>query len=286
MAGMHLQPMQTFDFLQPAQWPKWKQRFEQFRVASGLIDRSEGRQISTLLYSMGPEAQDVLETTGIDEENRGVYDAVIASFDEYFGVRRNIIFERAQFNSRKQQPGESAEQYILALYTLAGRCGYASREQKEQDIRDRLVIGIRDAQLSKRLQLTADLDLTKAKKMILQTEAVQETQKLSAGDSRENPIEVDALQGTRSRRGDSRRSNFRRRPQPTHHQSDVRCTRCGREPHGRAECPARDATCHRCRKRGHFESQCRTKNISHVTTNDESSTGLPDCDRWLPGWRD
>ena len=182
MAGMQLQPMQTFDFLQPAQWPMWKQRFEQFRVASGLIDRSEGRQISTLLYSMGPEAQDVLETTGIDEENRGVYDSVIASFDEYFGVRRNIIFERAQFNSRKQQPGESAEQYILALYTLAGRCGYASREQKEQDIRDRLVIGIRDAQLSKRLQLTADLDLTKAKKMILQTEAVQETQKLSAGD--------------------------------------------------------------------------------------------------------
>ena len=50
----------------------------------------------------------------------------------------------------------------------------------------------------------ADLDLTKAKKMILQTEAVQKTQKLSAGDSRENPIEVDALQGTRSRRGDSR----------------------------------------------------------------------------------
>ena len=175
---MQLQPMQTFDFLQPVQWPKWKQRFEQFRVASGLIDRSEGRQISTLLYSMGPEAQDVLETTGIDEENRGVYDSVIASFDEYFGVRRNIIFERAQFNSRKQQPGESAEQYILALYTLAGRCGYATREQKEQDIRDCLVIGIRDAQFSKRLQLTADLDLTKAKKIILQTDAVQETQKL------------------------------------------------------------------------------------------------------------
>ena len=61
-------------------------------MASGLIDRSEGRQISTLLYSMGPEAQDVLETTGIDEENRGVYDSVITSFDEYFGVRRNIIF--------------------------------------------------------------------------------------------------------------------------------------------------------------------------------------------------
>ena len=73
---------------------------------------------------MGPEAQDVLETTDIDEENRHVYDSVIASFDTYFGVRKNIIFERAQFNSRKQQPEESAEQYILALYALAGRCAH------------------------------------------------------------------------------------------------------------------------------------------------------------------
>ena len=109
MAGMQLQPMQTFDFLQPAQWPKWKQRFEQFRVASGLIDRSEGRQISTLLYSMGPEAQDVLETTGIDEENRGVYTTlslqVSTSTSVYGGTSssngRNSIHESSSQESRQ-----------------------------------------------------------------------------------------------------------------------------------------------------------------------------------------
>ena len=114
--------MQTFDFLQPAQWPKWKQRFEQFRVASGLIDQSEGRQISTLLYSMGPEAQDELETTGIDEGNRGVYDSVITiniSFDEYFGETsssngRNSIHESSSQESR--QSSRVSHLYSATIY--------------------------------------------------------------------------------------------------------------------------------------------------------------------------
>ena len=43
-------------------------------------------------------------------------------FEEFFKVRRNVIFERARFNRRNQLSGESAEQYITTLYTLAANC--------------------------------------------------------------------------------------------------------------------------------------------------------------------
>lgn len=62
-----------------------------------------------------------------------------------------MIYDRAHFNRRIQLPGESAEQYILTLHTLAANCKYG--EMKEQLIRDRLVIGIRDTRLPESLQL-------------------------------------------------------------------------------------------------------------------------------------
>ena len=45
---------------------------------------------------------------------------------------------------------------------------------KEQMIRDRLVVGIRDKYLSERLQMETELTLEKAKRLIRQQEAVKE----------------------------------------------------------------------------------------------------------------
>ena len=53
-----------------------------------------------------------------------MYDTVLAKFDGYFQVRRNVIFERACFNRRNQQEGESTEKYITDLYTLVDNCNY------------------------------------------------------------------------------------------------------------------------------------------------------------------
>ena len=79
----------------------------------------------------------------------------MSKFDEYFNVRRNVIFERARFNRRNQLPGETIEQYITVLYTLIETCEYG--ELKEELLRDRIVVGIRDMALSERLQLEPDL---------------------------------------------------------------------------------------------------------------------------------
>lgn len=37
------------------------------------------------------------------------------------------------------------------------------------------------------------------------------------------------------------------------------CIRCGKSPHPRDACPAKDITCRRCQKIGHFAAMCRTK---------------------------
>ena len=103
----------------------------------------------------------VLVSTGITDEERKSYKKVVEKLDEYFHVRHNVIFERARFNRRDQLEGESGDQYITELYSLAERCSYG--QLTSEMIRDRLVVGIRDLALSERLQLNPDLTLEKAR---------------------------------------------------------------------------------------------------------------------------
>ena len=70
MAGIHFQPPEKFDFKQPDEWPRWQKRFEQFRIASGLSEESDKRQVNTLLYCLGEEGEDLLRSTNITEDER------------------------------------------------------------------------------------------------------------------------------------------------------------------------------------------------------------------------
>ena len=107
MASLHLKLPEYFNFKQPDEWSRWKIRFEQYRVASGLSEDSAEKQINTLLYCMGEEAEVVLTSTGISPGDRKVYEGVCKKLDEFFKVRHNVIFERACFNKRNQLPGSS-----------------------------------------------------------------------------------------------------------------------------------------------------------------------------------
>ena len=70
---------------------RWKKRFQQLRDASGLSTQEQSKQINTLLYCMGPDAEDVLDSTNPTDDEKKLYDSVIGKFDSFFKVRRNII---------------------------------------------------------------------------------------------------------------------------------------------------------------------------------------------------
>ena len=154
---MSLHPLAAFHFDHPNEWAKWKQRFKQFRQASKLSARSEERQVSTLLYTLGEDSEDVLSSINISSEGRKKYSTVMEKLDEFFKIRKNVIHERAWFNRKMQLAEESVEQFITNLYQLVEHCEYG--ELKEEMIRDRIVVGICDSALSEKLQLDSELTL-------------------------------------------------------------------------------------------------------------------------------
>ena len=263
MASIRLQPPSPFEFKDPDAWPKWKWTFEQFRQAAGLDKDDGAKQVSTLLYCMGEDAEETLASMNISDDDRKSYESVMGKFDAFFKVRKNVIFERARFNRRCQRADESAEQFITCLYSLAENC--ACGALRDEMIRDRIVVGIRDGSLSERLQLDPELTLEKAKTLVRQCEAVHEQQALL----RSGPKQELAVDSVRRRPPFKNRGpNKMARKGSRSSDSSKQCSRCGKGPHPRQSCPAKEVVCHNCKKEGHYSSQCFSKSVNEVTETD------------------
>ena len=123
----------------------------------------------------------------------GKYDVVKNKFDNYFVIRKNVIFERAKFNRRVQEEGETVDEFVTALNKLAEHCNYGTLVKEM--IRDRLVVGLRDAKLSEKLQLDSELTLEKAVNQARQSEAVKKQQHILRGGPSGEGSKVDLLAG-------------------------------------------------------------------------------------------
>ena len=267
---------EAFTFSRPEEWSKWIRRFERFRIASGLASREDDVQVNTLIYAMGDQADDVLRSFALSDMDRRKYDTVKEKFDGYFIRRRNVIYERAKFNRRKQEEGEAVEAFVTALYALAEFCGYG--DLHDEMIRDRIVVGIRNSTLSEKLQLDSRLTLESAIAQVRHSEAVKQQQSLLRGKP-DTPVgAVHKIRGgTRPAKYNQARCEGRsttsHRPNRQHSARDS-CIRCGKCPgHDPAVCPAKDKICNFCHKRGHFRAVCRSAaRVQQVQTSPEGLT--------------
>ena len=62
---------------------KWKCWFEQYCEVSELAEKGELCPVSTLLYCLGEEAEEVLDITCITADDRKKYMNVIDKFDNF-----------------------------------------------------------------------------------------------------------------------------------------------------------------------------------------------------------
>lgn len=210
----------------------------------------------------------MLFSFGLSDEDLKKYSTVKEKFDSYFVKRRNVIFERARFNSRKQLKDESVDSFVTDLFSLVEHCGYG--QLRDEMVRDRLVVGLLDATLSEKMQLDPELTLEKVLSMARHSEAVRKQQPVVRGTAQQNDLSEETVDGLTTRIV----KPFK--PQPTYHtrgeqlQSAQKCTRCGKSPrHGKQQCPARASICKKCNKTGHYTSCCFTRGVSHVTVTNE-----------------
>ena len=231
---------EPFNFNEPGRWREWKSRFERYRIASELDDKSEGVQVSTLIYVMGKEAEGAFKALRFTAEGDDKkYEKVIEAYTAYFQPKVNVIHERAMFNTRAQAMGETAENYIRDLYILADMCDY--KNVKDEMIRDRLVVGIYDKELSLKLQMEAELTLDKAISEVKKKESVKQQMTMQGEGTKNITVQIDKIKMKKENSG-------------------FKCENCDSpRPHTAQECPARNIVCFRCEKKGHFMKNCPIK---------------------------
>ena len=272
------------------EWPEWITEFRRYRNASKLSQESGEVQRDTLLYVMGKDSEKVFRSltfgripgpddTEIQERDTD-FETLIRKFDEYFVVKRNVIYERSKLQQRRQQQGETVEEFYRCLKELARYCSY---QDEDDQIRDRLVVGLLDCRLKEKLQLLPDLTLSRALDVARQHEQIKLQMRTENGASASSHADELMRQpkprgrgrgrggGSRNRSGNmpqGRRSKGDTRPTDRSH---AQCRRCGYSHSTEARCPALGQTCRQCHKKNHFKRMCRTDihEIVRPTTDSE-----------------
>lgn len=257
------------DFTRPDQWPLWRTRFERYCVASKLSEESGEVQVNTLVYCLGPDAETVFTSFNLQGNDAKTLKTVLDKFTEYFIPKKNVIHERAMFNQRAQQPGESVEAFIRALHEMATHCEFTD---KNDQIRDRLVVGLADRQVSRELQMKNNLTLNGAIAIARQSESVKA--QLNEQQGKSLPVSAEEVRSKNARgkhrgvksRNPSSRASGSGVQNPSQASSGatasgernrITCKFCGKNHVAdRLQCPARTVKCHKCHRRGHYAKFC------------------------------
>lgn len=165
----------------------------------------------------------------------------------------------------------------MALKQLATHCNFGSF--LEQALRDRLVVGLRDEALIRRLLLEKSLTFDSACNIVQEAEMVQKQANVIVNPSGINRCvhgvaakwnaqhshkgKKKPNDSTHQKVGHNSNSNQRK---PTQYPSPGtnRCNKCNRQHSSKDVCPAIKWVCFKCNKLGHISSVCRTGRVSLI----------------------
>ena len=117
------------------QWKHWRRTFDNFIEECGDTAPDRFRSIVNFISA---------EVFDHDEECE-TYDAVIETLDRLYVKMRNNIFARHDLATRKQQPGESLDEFLEELKKLSKHCGFdavTAETYRFQMIRDFFINGL------------------------------------------------------------------------------------------------------------------------------------------------
>ena len=295
-----------FDFSIPSGWPAWRDRWQRFRLASKLHKEAQDVQVSALIYSMGPTAEYLLTSFALSDDEKKKLDPVIEELNSYFQPKTNIIAQRHRFETRNQMAGESNESFIRSVLTLAQKCDFG--DTRSERIRDRLISGMMNKELSRKIQIEAletEITLEKVITMLRSCDLVDQVEHTPDVDSvsrnvpqqRHQQFTPQQQRHHQQQQRPRQQRQFvpqqqrqfvpqhqRNQPRPVssfqqHPPGNLTCRYCGGRCHlTPQQCPALGKTCFHCNGRDHFASVCIKKRVHDVQLHDDQCVVEPQCE--------
>ncbi|UYV69193.1 K02A2.6-like [Cordylochernes scorpioides] len=203
-------------------------------------EASEEKKKAYLLTLIGGKAYDRLKnlcSPKLPKEYK--YEELIEKLVEYFSPRRSIIVEIFMFFGRIQKETESVSEYLVEIKRLASTCGFG--EFLKESLRDKLVCGLRNAKIQRRILSEGDVPLARVVEIALSMEAAEKNTRIFHVNEPADSV-------------DKIRAEFRNRYDRVQKRKCIHCGRLHKD-----LCRFREATCFRCGKRGHLATICRSR---------------------------
>ena len=137
----------------------WKEQWTSYCTLSGLAEESAVKQVQVLTLCLSRETLSIVNNLGLTEEQKKDPTVIIAAIKRHIDGHINESVERRNLRRRTQQPGESFDDFLVSLRELAKTCGFCSEQCMQKSIRDQIIEGSLDGDITENLLKQPDLTL-------------------------------------------------------------------------------------------------------------------------------
>ena len=235
------------------QWNHWFQTFKNFLASIASATTTDAMKLSVLTNYVAPNVFEYISDCS-------TYAAAVTTLEEIYEKPKSEIFSRHLLQTRKQNPGESLDQFLHALKILAKDCKFSAvsaADYKAESIRDSFINGLSSGYIRQRLFELKDLNLQTAFENARSLEmahkhagSYMDSHHVVAHASKTYDSELESIH-TFSKKEEEFESSVTASVKQ-------KCYFCGFDRHPRNKCPAKDATCNLCSKTGHWARCCRS----------------------------
>ncbi|UYV72214.1 K02A2.6-like [Cordylochernes scorpioides] len=159
----HFKPPSQFELTtnNAEAWETCKFKFLLYSDAIQLETKPVKQQRAILLHNIGDDALNIYKTFGLQETlTNPTITEILEKFDNHFKLFKNVIYRRYIFFSEVQEKNQSFDDFVTKVKNKAVDCDFG--DLTESLIRDRIVLGVLDKNLTERYLQDPDLTLSKA----------------------------------------------------------------------------------------------------------------------------
>ena len=236
----------------------YEERLEMYFIVNKIVD-TEMKKALFLTVSGSDLYQLIRSLTSPGKPTEKTFEELIKLVKGHLNPKPNIIVERYKFNSRIRKSGESVSAFIAELRHLSRNCEF--KDTGNDMLRDRLVVGINNINIQRKLLGEVELTLEKAVNIAVGMETATREAAEMSGASEIHGVEVSGASEIHGVEVDR-----------THRE---KCFRCGDTRHKAPSCFYKDKECFLCKKKGHIAKVCASKKRSKPSVNklDQASGG-------------
>ena len=188
-----------------------------------------------------------------------LFKELVAKMKDHREPKPSVIVQCYQFNLRHRATSETVAEYVAALHKLAEHCNFGDTLDKM--LRDRLVCGITNPTVQKRLLTEPELTFTKAVTIAQGMELAEKGSKQIQSTGKDLPKDIHKFSHATNSKNFQKHKDVIDKAKPP----AGSCYCCGGK-HSQSTCRFKSEMCCFCNKRGHIAKVCKTRMAQSTPT--------------------